>query len=193
MRQRGIPDNVEWCYVDSNGGVIMTVIWEGESKSLTSMASGGKIVTAKYKVTTDYVYLDTGFLSSKGEQIPMWAIRDCDVKQSLVQRARGISNLTLMCEHNDFTGKKEVVLEDIEGARELRDLINSHSKSSRIEHESQQKSQTVNYSGAPVLPQTSAPSADDSIEKLEKLGVLLEKGLISQDEFQAQKMKILGM
>ena len=84
----------------------MTVIWEGESKSLTSMASGGKIVTAKYKVTTDYVYLDTGFLSSKGEQIPMWAIRDCDVKQSLVQRARGISNLTLMCEHNDFTGKK---------------------------------------------------------------------------------------
>lgn len=171
----------------------MTIIWAGESKSLTSLATGGKIVTAKYKVTTEYVYLDTGVLSTKGEQIPLWAIRDCDVKQSLMQRTRGVSNLTLMCEHNDFTGKKEFVLEDIEGAKELRDLINQHSKTARIEHESQQKTQTVNYSGAQVIPQTSAPSADDSVEKLEKWAGLLEKGLISEDEFQAQKMKILGI
>jgi uncharacterized membrane protein YdbT with pleckstrin-like domain len=171
----------------------MTIIWAGESKSLTSMATGGKIVTAKYKVTTEYVYLDTGVLSTKGEQVPMWAIRDCDVKQSLMQRTRGVSNLILMCEHNDFTGKKEFVLEDIEGARELRDLINSQSKTARIEHESQQKTQIVNYTGAQVLPQTSVPSSDDAVEKLEKLAALLEKGLISEDEFKTQKMKILGM
>jgi hypothetical protein len=170
----------------------MSIIWAGESKSLTSAATGGKVVSAKYKVTEDYIYIDSGFLSTKGEQIPMWAVRDVDVKQSLVQKALGVSDLKVLCEHNDFTGKKEVVLQSIEGARELRDLINTHSKAARVAYETQQKAQVVNYSGTPALPQTTSAPAVDPIEQLEKLGALLEKGLVSQEEFEVQKTRLLG-
>lgn len=170
----------------------MSIIWAGESKSLTSAATGGRVVSAKYKVTADYIYIDSGFLSTKGEQIPMWAVRDVDVKQSLVQKALGVADLKVLCEHNDFTGKKEVVLQSIEGARELRDLINKHSKEARVAYETQQKAQVVNYSGNPVMPQAVAASGIDTISQLEKLGSLLDKGLISQEEFQAQKNLLLG-
>lgn len=171
----------------------MSELWSGESKNLTALATGGKLISATYRVTTEYVYLDSGIVSTKGEQIPMWAIRDCDLNASIIQKARGVANLRLICEHNDFTGKKEVVLQDIEGAKDLRDLINKHSKEARIAHEVQQKTQTVNYTGgAPVVASAAAPQ-DDSMEKLEKLGELFQKGLLTEDEFKAQKAKLLGL
>ena len=37
-----------------------------------------------------------------------------------------------------------------------------------------------------------APAGDDPIEKLTKLGALLQNGLITQEEFDAQKSKLLG-
>jgi hypothetical protein len=173
----------------------MSELWSGESKNLTALATGGKVISAKYRVTTEFIYLDSGVLSSKGEQIPMWAVRDCDINASLIQKTRGVANLRLVCEHNDFTGKKEVILQDIEGAQALRDLINKHSKEARIAHEVQQKTQTVNYTGgSPIV--AGAPEAaqtEDPLEKLEKLGNLLAKGLLTQDEFDAQKAKLLGL
>ena len=71
----------------------MSILWAGEGKSLTAVASGGKVVSAKYKITEDYVFVTTGLMSSSEEQIPMWAIRDCDIKQTMVQKARGVSNV----------------------------------------------------------------------------------------------------
>ena len=171
----------------------MTELWSGESKNLTAMASGGKIVTAKYRLTTDYLYIDTGLLSTKGEQIPLWAIRDCDLSQSLVQKARGVGDLKITCQHNDFTGKQSVVLESIEGARDLRDLINREAKRARVEYETQQKAQTMTYVGQPPSSQPAAKTSDDSMEKLEKLAAMFEKGLLSEDEFKAQKSKLLGL
>jgi uncharacterized membrane protein YdbT with pleckstrin-like domain len=171
----------------------MTIIWQGKSNSIATMASGGKLVTGKYRITTDFVYLDTGVLTTTGEQIPMWAIRDCDVKQNLMQKARGVADLRLICEHNDFTGKREFVLQDIQGALEVRDLVNQHSKAARIAHETQQKAQVVNYSGTIPVPQSTPAVEDDSLAKLERLGAVLEKGLITQEEFSAQKAKLLGM
>ena len=169
----------------------MSELWSGESKNLTALATGGKLISAKYRVTTEYVYLDSGIVSSKGEQIPMWAIRDCDLNANILQKTRGVANLRLICEHNDFTGKKEFVLQDIEGAKELRDLINKHSKEARLAHESQQKTQTVNYSGA--APGFPPATAEDPMDRLEKLGAMLEKGLLTKEEFDAQKAKLLGL
>lgn len=173
----------------------MGILWAGEGKSLTAAASGGKLVGAKYKITEDYVFVSSGILRSSEEQIPMWAVRDCDIKQSMVQKARGVSNVILICEHNDFTGKQQVVLENVEDAREIRDIVNRESKRARVAHEAQQNTQTVNYSGNPVqtpMQANNSQQQEDPYEKLSKLGGLLEKGLITQEEFDAQKRQILG-
>jgi membrane protease subunit (stomatin/prohibitin family) len=44
---------------------------------------------------------------------------------------------------------------------------------------------------APADPAAPAPSADESMEELTKLKGLLDTGVLTQDEFDAQKQKIL--
>jgi len=171
------------------------LLWEGETKDLTSAATGGKVVKKRYKITTEYIYEDAGILGSREEQIPLWAVRDIDVKQSIIQKARNVGDVVVRVEANDYTGKPIIILESIETPKEVRDLLNSHSKSARDLRLQQQ--QSVNYvSGAPVMqtssPAPSAPAAEDPIEKLMKLGELLKAGLLTQEEFDAQKAKLLG-
>lgn len=44
----------------------------------------------------------------------------------------------------------------------------------------------------PAATSVQAPAGDDMISRLERLGVLRDKGVLSQDEFEAQKAKILS-
>ena len=52
-----------------------------------------------------------------------------------------------------------------------------------------------NQQAAPstAQPQNAAASGDDVVSKLERLAALKEKGILTDDEFAAQKAKILGM
>ena len=45
---------------------------------------------------------------------------------------------------------------------------------------------------APVAVAAAAPAAEDPIAQIEKLGKLKEQGLLTEEEFAAQKAKILG-
>lgn len=42
-------------------------------------------------------------------------------------------------------------------------------------------------------PPAAAPAAEDPIEQIERLGKLKEEGLLTDEEFSAQKAKILGL
>lgn len=171
----------------------MTILWAGESKNLTAAASGGKIVSNTYKITTEYVYIDSGVLKTTSEQIPMWSVRDVDFKQSMMQKARGVGSISIRCQHDDFTGKSSVVLEDIDGGRELRDLINEHAHTARLEYQKRAQTQHVNYQGAnaPIgVPQDGA--VEDPMVRLEKLAEMREKGILTDEEFAAEKKKLLN-
>jgi hypothetical protein len=48
------------------------------------------------------------------------------------------------------------------------------------------------YAPAPA-PAPAAPSESDTIDQLEKLGELKDKGILSDEEFAAQKAKILAL
>lgn len=83
------------------------LLWEGESKDLTSAATGGKVVKNRYRITNEYIYEDSGILGSREEQIPLWAVRDIDVKQSIIQKARNVGDVKVRVEPNEFTGKRK--------------------------------------------------------------------------------------
>jgi uncharacterized membrane protein YdbT with pleckstrin-like domain len=172
------------------------VLWEGESKDLTSVATGGRVVKKRYKITREFIFEDAGIIGSKEEQIPLWAVRDVDVKQSILQKTRNVGDVSIRVETNDYTGKKAIVLESIETPKEVRNIINEHSRLARELKMRQQ--QSVNYSGhGPAGPGAiwsgqQTTQKEDSIEKLSKLGALLKDGLISQEEFDSQKKKLLG-
>lgn len=175
------------------------VLWEGESKDLTSVATGGRVVKKRYRITREFIFEDAGIIGSKEEQIPLWAVRDVDVKQSMLQKTRSVGDVSIRVESNEYTGKKAVVLDSIETPKDVRNLINEHARLARELRMRQQ--QSMNYSGAvPVGP--AGPGAiwsgqqttqkEDPIEKLTKLGALLKEGLISQEEFDSQKKKLLS-
>ena len=62
---------------------------------------------------------------------------------------------------------------------------------SQQEYEQQQQYQEPHYQ-APPPPPPPAPAAEDPIEQLQKLGALHEQGILTDEEFAAQKAKILG-
>ncbi len=175
------------------GTAQVTILWAGESKNLTAAASGGKIVSNTYKITTEYIYIDSGVMKTTSEQIPLWSVRDVDFKQSMMQKARGVGSITIRCQHDDFTGKASVVLEDVDGGRDLRDLINEHAQNARLEYQKRAQTQHVNYQGAnaPVgVPQ--GVVAEDPMVRLEKLAEMREKGILTDEEFSAEKKKFLN-
>ncbi len=171
----------------------MTEIWSGVSKSLTNVATGGKITTVKYRISEEWIYVEAGVLSSKGEQYPMWAVRDVDFMQSLIQKTRKVSTIRIRFEMNDYTGKPEILLEDIEVGRELVPIITEAAKTARLSHQRLAQTQHINYQGVIPAQASSDSKSDDVVTQLEKLGGLLDKGLLSKEEFEEQKKKILGL
>jgi len=61
--------------------------------------------------------------------------------------------------------------------------------SSQEEAQYQQQQAAAQQAAAPPA----APAEDDAIAQIEKLGALKEKGLLTEEEFAAQKAKLLGM
>jgi hypothetical protein len=60
------------------------------------------------------------------------------------------------------------------------------------QEEQQYAQQEPQYAQAPA-PAPAAPSESDTIAQLEKLGELKEKGILTDEEFAAQKAKILAL
>lgn len=184
-------------------------IWQGERKTMTSSATGGKVVSARYRITNQKIYFDAGLVSSKSEQVPLWAVRDIDVKQSMTQKARHVGDVIVKVQHSEYTGRPEVKLESIEKPQEVRDLLNQWSEWARHEHLKRQS--TVHYQGqapgqlppppgqsaAPASPAPApeaAPGGDkvDLIAKLRELGELRDAGVLDDAEFAAAKAKLIN-
>ncbi len=65
----------------------------------------------------------------------------------------------------------------------------------RKAEEQQQQQQPQQYAQpapAPAPAAPAAPSMDDKIEQLKQLGALHEQGILTDEEFAAQKAKLLG-
>jgi len=173
-------------------------IWEGERTTLTSLASKGKLVRERYRLTAEYLNFDAGILSTKAEQIPTWTIRDVDLEQSLKQRAMGIGDVIVACKHDEYTGREKVTLEGVKDPKTVRDIVMQVGKKARLEY--QQRSQMSYINVAPgMTPLVGVPSpsveakSEDPLERIGKLKQLLDAGALTQEEFNAQKTKLLGL
>jgi uncharacterized membrane protein YdbT with pleckstrin-like domain len=177
----------------------VTILWQGVGKSFVAQASQGALGAKKYTITDEYIYSEIGSLSARGEQVPMWAVRDVDFRQTMLQKARGVATITVRTEHNDFTGASLIALEDIEAGIELRDLINRAAQRARLDYQQRAQTQHVNYQGGVPLAAMSmqtAPAATstgpDKMQQLEKLADMFSKGLLTEDEFASMKATLLA-
>jgi membrane protein YdbS with pleckstrin-like domain len=110
---------------------------------MTNRMSGGRLVGARYRLTDRAIYFREGVVTTNTQQVPLWAVRDVDVKEGMLQRSRGVGTVTVLVEHSDYTGRNRVVMADIEQPGQVAQLINEHAHRERIRH--QQRQQTRYY------------------------------------------------
>jgi hypothetical protein len=111
-------------------------LWQGRRLTLTGTAAGGRLPSTRYRLTNTTLYWTQGRLGTRVQDVPLWAVRDAALGQSVTQRARRVGTVTVSLQHPDYRGTPTfVLLEDIEKPREITALINSSARSARAAHD----------------------------------------------------------
>jgi hypothetical protein len=195
-------------------------LWFGSSKSAATSATG--VSKAMYRITKDRVWIDTGLLGVRSEQVPLWAVRDIDVRQSVLQRGKDIGDVVLHLEdpslgvdpgnmmhmggyqpHEAGRTSGSVILDNIEGPYQVRDLLMPLISEARQKKLVERQSQYLHVNpgmgvaaGMAGLPAAAGPEAGappvDVADQLRKLAALRDEGILSDEEFAAQKARLLG-
>ena len=194
-------------------------LWFGSSKGAATSATG--VAKAMYRITKDRVWIDTGLLGVRSEQVPLWAVRDVDVRQSVLQRGKDIGDVVLHLEdptlgvdsgnlmqmggyQSSEPGQTSgtVILDNIEEPYKVRDLLMpliSEARSKKVV-ERQSSYMHINpgnvvaagMAATPAPQAASAPAGVDVADQLRKLAALRDEGILSDEEFAAQKARLLG-
>jgi hypothetical protein len=189
-------------------------LWFGESKNAATSAAG--VSKARYRITKDRVWIESGLLGTRTESVPLWAIKDMDVRIAVWQQGKDVGDVVLNLEDPSYganqdmfnmsgniegTTTGQVVLDNIEGPYAVLDILSPLISEARSKKTIERQSTYVHNMtpgmpyGAPppqAAPATSPPPQLDMVEQLKKLGELRDAGILTEDEFAAQKAKLLG-
>lgn len=179
-------------------------IWVGEKQSMGASAIG--VSTTRYRITRDKIYVESGLMSSVSEQVPLWAVLDVDVRQNLLQQPKNIGDVAVMIDTAQYPGHSgtELLLDNVLDPFAVRDLLNQHVGEARAKKQMLTQTQYLQHSGvagfgappvpaAPPTPAAPAASPVDLAEQLRKLAALRDDGILSEEEFAAQKQRLLGL
>ncbi len=192
-------------------------LWMGEGGSSAARKTG--MGTTFYRLTKDRLWIESGMLGSKSENVPLWSVKDVDVRQSMFQSGGEIGDVVLILEDaslatnnaglfntGNFTGSPtagagtgQVVIDNIEGPHKLRDILMPLISEARQAKVMERNSQYIHYATppaaaapAPAAPAPVAAPEPDITEQLRKLAALRDDGILTDEEFAAQKAKLLG-
>jgi hypothetical protein len=183
------------------------VVWEGEKKNLKAAASGGLLVSARYRMTRDAMHFEAGMLSTRAEMIPLWTVIDVDLAQSMTQKARGVGDVLLRLDpSNTKFGQTTVRLESVDDPRRVRDLVLKQANTIRrsvLDHlhdrdveKRKAGASSINIgSGTTEVSAELRPATDSRaqlIEQLKGLGELRDAGILTDEEFEEQKARFLN-
>jgi membrane protein YdbS with pleckstrin-like domain len=132
-------------------------------------------LTSIFAVTTDRVIHRQGFIAKRSMEIPLEAINDVRFEQGVIDRIVGAGSLVISSasEH---------------GSNEFHDIRHPEEVQRTIYHQGELNKKRM-YQGDQPQQAAAAPSATS---ELERLADLRAKGVLTEEEFQAQKAKILG-
>jgi len=136
-------------------------------------------ITSHFVVTSDRVIHRSGWLAKRSMEMPLERINDVRFEQSVVERMVGAGSLRI--ESAGEYGQNH--FRDIRKPEDVQKLIYelSEANENRMRAQGQARTETIETS-------------DDAspLEEIERLGRLKERGLISEEEFETQKHRLLG-
>ncbi len=128
-----------------------------------------KWATTNFVITSDRVIFRSGVLSKRGIEIPLERVNNVSFKQSIFERMLGAGDLLI--ESGGEDGQQR--FSDIRRPDRVQNLI----------HAQMGVNESRRFGGQ--------PAGHDVVSQLEKLEGLMERGMISRDEFDEQKRRLL--
>jgi uncharacterized membrane protein YdbT with pleckstrin-like domain len=132
-----------------------------------------KWMTTNFVVTSHRLIFRQGIIGKSGIEIPLERVNNVNFHQSVFERLLGAGDL--LVESGGEDGQQRFT--DIRHPDRVQNLINAQMESHAIRRAS--------YSAAP------AATSDVSVQ-LERLEGMLQRGTLTQEEFDAQKRRLLG-
>lgn len=129
--------------------------------------------TSNFAVTTDRIVHREGFIAKRSMEIPLEAINDVRFQQSIFERIVGAGDL--------------IIESASEHGRNVFANVRDPERVQKTIYEQGERNKQRMYQGRAVPP--SAPSV---ATELERLAELRDRGVLTEEEFQAQKRRILG-
>jgi uncharacterized membrane protein YdbT with pleckstrin-like domain len=131
-------------------------------------------VNTLHVITNERLIYRTGFIAKQGSEIPLEVIQDVAFNQTLFERIFGTGDL--MIESAGTRGQTRY--QDIPGPEQVQSLIYRVREARMFEIESAES--------------TRPAPGDDSLSRLERLSQLHDDGKLTDEEFAAQKSKLIG-
>src|SRR3712207_6146750 len=149
-------------------------LWFGESQNAATSAAG--VSKARYRITKDRIWIESGLLGTRTESVPLWAVRDMDVRQAVWQRGKDVGDLVLGLDDPAYgvsqdtfnltgvleagtTTSGQVVLDNIESPHAVYDLLAPLVSEARSKKTMERQSQYVHHvNPAFGAPQPQAPA-----------------------------------
>ena len=178
-------------------------IWASVGKPLTGI--GG----ATYKLTSEHLIIEKGFLAGKGRRIHVRDIYEVSSAQNMSQKVRGLGSIVLRVVGEN--GVERIVLEDLpdfhQGATMIGNVVSQAQAAEETDdsdtHIHRVKAQTPPTE--PPAPEQEPSELTESGAKDQQAGVtglnvellrlaqLHKDGILTDEEFAAAKAKLLGL
>jgi len=181
-------------------------LWQSVGRPITGIGAG------RYRLTAHYLFFERGALRTDSQQVPISAVVDVDVRQSMTQKARGLFSVLVHVQRS--LGVEVVSMEDIPDGREAQRIINETAHAARLtahRHQNTHRHENTHLVGhvgvdpsiptagvsefmgvAPAPAALQPAPAADPIEQLRRLGELRDAGVLTSGEFESKKAEILG-
>lgn len=135
-------------------------------------------LTSDFVVTSSRVIHREGFIAKRSMEIPLDKINDVRFEQGIFERMVGAGTLVIQSASES-------------GRNEFKFIRHPEEVQRTIYHESE-ADQTRTVQRATPTPAAAAPGAPSTTTELERLADLRARGVLTEEEFQAQKARILG-
>ena len=140
-------------------------------------------LTSTFAVTSDRVVHRYGWVSKYSMEIPLEAINDVRFEQGVIDRIVGAGSLLISSASTTGTNR----FEDIRHPEDVQKTIAHQGELNK-----QRLYRGMGTQGGAATTPGGTPSAPSATTELERLAKLRADGILTEQEFQVQKAKILG-
>ncbi len=135
--------------------------------------------TTNFVITSDRVIFRQGLVAKSGVEIPLGRVNNVNFNQTVFERLIGAGDLLIESGGED-------------GQQRFSDIRNPQAVQNLLHAQVEAKASRSSNNGSGGFAAPPAPPVVDVAGQLEKLEGLLQRGSLSQDEFDAQKARLLN-